>query len=159
MITVWLLLLLLVVNGAPILAHRLLKHRYAAPVDGGRLWHDGRPLLGKSKTWRGLITGTLACALVSWLLDLGALFGALFGVVALLGDLVSSFIKRRLGLIPSARATGLDQIPESLLPVLFAAMWLNLGTVAVILTPTLFTAINIIFSPQLYRLGIRSKPH
>jgi hypothetical protein len=34
------------------------------------------------------------------------------------GDLLSSFVKRRLNLPPSSRATGLDQIPESLLPAL-----------------------------------------
>lgn len=34
------------------------------------------------------------------------------------GDLVSSFVKRRIDLPPSSRASGLDQMPESLFPSL-----------------------------------------
>lgn len=159
MTILWLLLLLLLANGAPILAHRVLKRRWSMPVDGGHLWGDGRPILGRSKTWRGLITGTLSCALAAWLLGFGPIFGALFGALSLVGDLASSFTKRRLGLAPSARATGLDQIPEALLPMLFAAVWLDLGAGAVVLATGLFMAMDIIASPQLYRLGIRKKPH
>jgi hypothetical protein len=34
------------------------------------------------------------------------------------GDLFSSFLKRRLNLPPSSPALGLDQVPESLFPLL-----------------------------------------
>lgn len=155
----WLLVLLSLANGAPVLAHRLLRDRWSAPVDGGRLWRDGRPLLGRSKTWRGLVSGILSCALLAALLGYGLLFGALFGLLALLGDLLSSFTKRRLGLAPSARATGLDQIPEALLPMIMAMLWLGLSGWQVLLTTALFVVANIGFSPLLYRLGIRKHPH
>ena len=104
MTILWLFLLLALANGTPVIAHRLLRQRWNAPVDGGRLWRDGRPILGKSKTWRGLVVGITSCALLSLVTGFGALFGALFGTLALLGDLVSSFIKRRCGLAQSARA-------------------------------------------------------
>lgn len=158
--TVWvLLLLLLVANGAPILAQRLLKKRWAAPLDGGHLWRDGRRIFGKSKTWRGLVAGLISCAIVAGLLGYGVGFGILFGLVSLLGDLISSFTKRRLGLASSARASGLDQIPEALLPMLFAAVWLDFGAGIVLLVTALFTTFNMLLSPQLYRWGIRKKPH
>lgn len=154
-----LLLLLMVANGAPILAQRILKHRWNTPVDGGRLWRDGHRVLGSSKTWRGLTTGLVSCAIVAGLLGYSVLFGVLFGTLSLLGDLASSFTKRRLGLAASARASGLDQIPEALLPMIVAAIWLDFGARVVLLVTALFTAANILLSPQLYRWGIRRKPH
>ena len=42
--------------------------------------------------------------------------GALVAAMAMLGDLFSSFLKRRMGLAPSRQAIGLDQIPESCFP-------------------------------------------
>jgi hypothetical protein len=38
--------------------------------------------------------------------------------MAMLGDLFSGFVKRRLGMGPSDKALGLDYVPESLLPLL-----------------------------------------
>ena len=159
MITVWLLLLLILANGAPVVAARLLHHRFSAPIDGGLRFWDGRPLLGKSKTWRGLVAGTLACAIAAPLLGLSVTFGVVFAALALAGDLLSSFIKRRMGLQSSARASGLDQIPEALLPVAWAwwlltfPLWQGVGVVL------LFVAGNMLFSPLLFRLGIRKQPH
>ena len=48
-----LLLLLGVANSAPIAARRLLGDRWAAPLDFGLNFVDGRPLLGRGKTIRG----------------------------------------------------------------------------------------------------------
>ena len=119
--------MLVLANGAPVVAARILGERWDQPVDGNRLWSDGRPMLGKSKTWRGLVSGCLACALFSLVAGLGFLFGALFGFLGLLGDMISSFIKRRMGLQSSARALGLDQIPEAALPMILATFWLPVG--------------------------------
>ncbi|GGY74023.1 CDP-archaeol synthase [Marinobacter zhanjiangensis] len=159
MITVWLLVLLILANGLPVVAARLLHHRFDLPVDGGRRWRDGRPLLGASKTWRGLLAGLLGCALCAPLLGLSAAFGAVYGALALAGDLLSSFIKRRLGLEASARASGLDQLPESALPVAFAWLWLDLPAWQAIGVVLLFVTGNVLSSPLLYRLGIRKRPH
>lgn len=151
--------MLVLANGTPVVAARLLKRRWTAPVDGGRCWCDGRPVFGQSKTWRGLVTGALACALFSVLTGLGFLFGLVFGGLGLAGDLLSSFIKRRLGLASSARALGLDQVPEALVPMLFAFWWLPVNAGVVIAVVVLFTLANILASPLLYRLGIRRQPH
>jgi CDP-archaeol synthase len=45
---------------------------------------------------------------------------------AMAGDLLSSFVKRRFGLAPSSKATGLDQIPEALFPLLACRSALSL---------------------------------
>ncbi|WP_372999408.1 CDP-archaeol synthase [Marinobacter sp.] len=159
LITLELFVMLVLANGAPVVAAGLLKNRWSAPVDGGRLWSDGRPVFGESKTWRGVISGALACALFALATGPGFVFGLLFGLLGLAGDILSSFIKRRLGLVSSARAVGLDQIPEALLPMLLAMWWLPVSVWVVLIVVALFTLSNIFGSPLLYRLGIRRQPH
>ena len=154
-----LFVMLVLANGAPVVAAGLLNGLWSAPVDGGRSWRDGRPILGKSKTWRGVVSGALACGLFSLITGLGFVFGVVFGVLGLVGDMLSSFIKRRLALASSARAVGLDQIPEALLPMLLAMWWLPVSGWVVIGVVVLFTLSNIVASPLLYRMGIRRHPH
>lgn len=154
-----LFVMLVLANGTPVLAARLFGRRWSAPVDGGRRWRDGAPLLGKSKTWRGVVSGALACCLFAWITGMGALFGLVFGALGLVGDIISSFIKRRAGLASSARAVGLDQVPEALLPMILAWLWLGLDWFVVVAVVVLFTLVNILLSPVLYRLGIRRQPH
>ncbi len=154
-----LFVMLVLANGCPVVMARLFHQRGNWPVDGGRLWRDGRPLLGPSKTWRGLVSGILVCSVFSALVGLGGLFGGLFGLIALMGDLISSFIKRRLGLASSAPSLWLDQLPESLLPMMVAWFWLPLLLWEAVAVALLFALSNRLFSPVLYRLGIRKQPH
>ena len=113
-----LLLLIVVANGAPILLARLNVSLLNVPLDAGKKFFDGRRLLGDSKTWRGIIGAMILTAIVSAALGYGFLIGVRIAVLAMLGDLISSFIKRRFGIASSNRAPFLDQIPESLLPAL-----------------------------------------
>ena len=159
LIFIELFVMLVLANGVPVLAARLLGRRWSAPIDGGRLWRDGQPVLGPSKTWRGVVSGALACSLFAWITGIGVVFGLAFGVLGLAGDVISSFIKRRAGLASSARAVGLDQIPEALLPMILAWPWLGLSWFTVVVVVALFTLSNILLSPLLYRLGIRHQPH
>jgi CDP-2,3-bis-(O-geranylgeranyl)-sn-glycerol synthase len=157
--TLELFVMLVLANGTPVVAAALLKKHWSAPVDGGRMWSDGRPVFGNSKTWRGVVSGALACALFALVTGLGFVFGLLFGLLGLAGDMLSSFIKRRLGMVSSARAVGLDQIPEALLPMLLAMWWLPVSLWVVLVVVAFFTLSNIAVSPLLYRLGIRRQPH
>lgn len=159
MIIVWLLVLLIFANGSPVVAARLFRSRFPTPVDFGYRWRDGRPLFGASKTWRGLVAGFLACTFCAPLLGLDLAFGAIFAILALGGDLLSSFIKRRIGLEASARASGLDQLPESMIPVAYAWAVLAIPAWQATGVVLLFVAGNMLFSPLLYRLGIRKRPH
>ena len=80
-----------------------------APLDLGRMFFDGRRVLGEGKTIQGFIAGTLAGTLAGGLavlvyhspffIDPGTQFLAAFVLSfgALLGDSTGSFIKRRLG--------------------------------------------------------------
>ncbi len=92
------LLLLLTANGVPILVHLVLGERWGWRLDGGWQFIDGQPLLGASKTVVGVVGALLASTLLALFLDLGWRIGLLIGGVAMLGDLLSSFFKRRMGL-------------------------------------------------------------
>ena len=109
------LLLLMVANGAPIIAAKVFRGRAAQPVDFGIHLADHQPLFGSSKTWRGLVTALLSCAICAPLLGSDWYFGLVFASLAMTGDLASSFVKRRLGMAPSERCIGLDQLPEAAL--------------------------------------------
>ena len=85
--------------------------------------------------------------------------GALIAVYAILGDLFSSFIKRRLGLAPSSMAPLIDQVPESLLPALMLKDSFGLDTKAIMILVSAFIVADLILSKVLYRLGIRNRPY
>ncbi len=112
------LALLALANGTPVLVKDILGNRFARPIDGGGRFFDGRPFFGSSKTFRGIFLSILATSAVAPLIGLRWELGALVASVAMAGDLFSSFLKRRMNLPAGGRATGLDQVPESLFPLL-----------------------------------------
>lgn len=121
-----LLLLVLLSNAAPVLAHLTFGKRLARRIDRGRRLADGRPLLGAAKTYRGIAAALLLTAPAAELLGLGWRLGLIIALAAMAGDLLSSFVKRRLGKPVHARSALLDGIPEVLLPVLAVAVPLAL---------------------------------
>ena len=153
------LLLLFVANGAPILARLLLAGRLSTPIDLGWLLPDGQPFLGRSKSWRGVISALLLTPLAAVALGLPLMVGVQFAMFAMLGDLISSFIKRRCGIEPSGRALGLDQIPESLWPLIMLQSALGLSWLAILALVILFIILGALFSRLLYRWNIRKRPY
>lgn len=154
-----LLILLLAANGAPVLANRLLGETGNQPIDAGIQLRDGRPLLGRSKTWRGLVAALLVAPAFALLLGYDAVTGLLIGIGAMLGDLLSSFIKRRLAIPPSGMALGLDQIPEALLPLLAVRWRLHLTWEEIALITLAFLLTSLVLSRILYELNIRRRPY
>jgi CDP-2,3-bis-(O-geranylgeranyl)-sn-glycerol synthase len=154
-----LMLLLGVANGAPVVAAKVFGGRFSWPLDGGVEFIDGRPLFGKSKTVRGIVVSISMCASAAPLLGLGWKIGVAVGCAAMAGDLVSSFVKRRLDLAPSSRATGLDQIPESLFPLLACSGALSLSIVDIAIGVAIFFAGEVVLSVLLYRVHIRDRPY
>lgn len=154
-----LLLLLLIANGTPILARIVLGEHFQCPLDGGKLWLDGRPLLGHAKTIRGVLSAILMTTLVAPIFAVSWSIGLLIGSFAMLGDLLSSFLKRRLGLGPSSMALGLDQFPESFIPLLVCQPLLDLSWSTVIYLTAAFFILELLISRLLYWLGIRKNPY
>jgi len=101
--TIYLYLPAYLANAAPVLCGG------GRPLDGGRTWRDGRPLLGSHKTVRGTLSGIAVGATVG-LIQLAPLRGLLLAVGAIGGDLIVSFFKRRLGMEPGAPFPVADQL-------------------------------------------------
>lgn len=154
-----LLLLLATANTAPLMAKRLLGQRWAWPLDGGRSFLDGRPLLGPSKTWRGILAALLLCSLIAPVFGLAASAGALLALGAMAGDALSSFIKRRLGIPSSGKAYALDQIPEALLPLLLVQLLMSVPPVVVVTVTFLFLVLEPPLARISHRIGFRDQPY
>ena len=152
-------ILLAAANGAPVIATWLLGHRLSCPLDDGVEFADGKPLFGKSKTVRGVVVSILLSAAAASLLGFGWKIGVAVGSAAMAGDLLSSFVKRRLNLAPSSRATGLDQIPESLFPLLVCRGALSLSMLDIAIGVAVFFAGEVILSLLLYKVHIRDRPY
>lgn len=153
------LILLTAANGMPVLARNIFGTLAAWRIDFGIRFYDNRPLLGCSKTWRGLIIAILTTTLLAPLFELSFQTGALFGVLAMVGDLAASFTKRRLGLVESSRFRIVDVIPESLLPVFILLDELQLNILTGGICVALFFVFEVILSPILFRFHIRKKPY
>jgi CDP-2,3-bis-(O-geranylgeranyl)-sn-glycerol synthase len=153
------LLLLGIANGAPVIGKKLLGRRFAFPLDGGLEFPDGRPLFGPSKTVRGIALAIAATTLAAPVFGLSWQTGVLFGTSAMLGDLLSSFAKRRLDRPPSSQALGLDQIPESLLPLVVCRASLGLDGVEIAALVAAFVVLELLLSRLLYRLRVRDRPY
>jgi CDP-2,3-bis-(O-geranylgeranyl)-sn-glycerol synthase len=85
--------------------------------------------------------------------------GVLVGSFAMAGDLFSSFCKRRLGVPSSSRASGLDQVPESLLPLLACRDLLGLTAADIVVCVVMFVAGEVVLSRVLYAFRLRDRPY
>jgi len=111
------------------------------PIDRGRSFIDGRPILGPNKTFRGLVSGLIlgSCVglaeygffnglLVAYgffsepLIPHSSSLGLLLSAGALVGDMTGSFLKRRLGMEPGRALPIVDQISFAVLAMAFAAI-------------------------------------
>lgn len=110
-------------NMAPVMVKKI--SLFAFPVDFDKKLND-KPILGKNKTFRGLVFGVIFAIVISYFQFLlyniefyknlsffnyqnWLLFGFLIGFGALIGDLAKSFFKRRLGIEPGAKFVPFDQ--------------------------------------------------
>lgn len=152
------LVLLGIANGTPIFARKILKDRFGTPLDFGLVLPDGEPLLGGSKTFRGIVVATVCAGLAAPVLGIDWRLGAGLALLSMLGDLLSSFVKRRLHLKPHSQAFGLDQLPEALLPLLLLKTPLSLTYSDILAVMVLFVVFEIVLSRLLYHLKVRDRP-
>ena len=145
--TLQMLLLVVWANAAPVLARLVFGHRFDWPLDGARCFLDGRPLLGASKTWRGLGAAVLTTPLLASVLGLPWLVGLVAAIAAMLGDMTASFLKRRIGRQPSDNVMFLDQLPEALMTVLAVqtSIELSAGQAAIVVLG--FVLIDLVLTP------------
>ena len=101
--SIWLYLPAYFANAAP------LALGGGPPLDGGEKWLDGKPFLGGHKTLRGCIVGILFGLLIG-IFQGSYVIGFTQGLGAILGDLISSFFKRRWDFAPGEGFPLLDQL-------------------------------------------------
>lgn len=152
-----LLFLIIIANGAPVLVRLLLKDHLDLAVDLGAKFADSNRIFGSSKTWRGIIAALLATPAVAFLLGYSPETGFQIAVFAILGDLLSSFIKRRLGMESSSKAFLLDQVPESLLPALMVKHSFSLVLADILILVFVFIIIDLVMTYILYHWRILKK--
>jgi CDP-2,3-bis-(O-geranylgeranyl)-sn-glycerol synthase len=154
-----LLILLMLANGTPVIAKKMFGDRYSYPLDANLTFADGRPIFGRSKTIRGVALALLVTTAGAPIIGLAWQIGLLVGSFAMAGDLFSSFCKRRLGLPSSSRASGLDQILESLLPVLACRDLLALTAADIVVCVVVFVIGEVVLSRVLYAFRLRDRPY
>jgi len=112
-----------------------------APVDGGKMHADGRRIFGDGKTWRGLISGIICGILVGslqiWIemqIDYANFIGfgpdstgfiiiILLPVGAMVGDLLGSYVKRRMDKPRGAKLSVLDQFDFLIIAWIFVLIF------------------------------------
>lgn len=107
----------MVANAVPLICRRYV-FRNPHPIDFRRNFYDGKRLLGDNKSVEGFISGVVAGTLIglaygSYMrsqLHEWVAYGFLSGIGAMSGDLLNSFIKRRLGMKPGQSFIPFDQI-------------------------------------------------
>ncbi len=128
------------------------------PLDGGRTWRDGEPILGDHKTVRGTLSG-IAAGILTGLLQQAPLRGVLLAVGAISGDLIVSFIKRRLKLKPGALFPLADQMDFIVFAVILLSLFQPLPTwdrIIAILVATL--PIHYLTNVLAWLLKLKSNP-
>lgn len=120
------------------------------PLDFSKSFFDGKPVLGKGKTFRGTIAGiffgSLGAAIVSMMFPQLAGFlpanylyyGILLATGAILGDIAASFVKRRAGLEQGTSVFLLDQL-DFLLGGIIVGMIVFVPTAEQVLFLAIFT--------------------
>jgi len=153
------MLLIVIANGVPILAYKLLQKRFSWPVDFGISLPDGERLFGMSKTIRGVLLSLMFTAVIAKLIGLSWLLGLNVALWVMLGDLLSSFIKRRLGFSCGRQALGIDQLLESLFPLLAVADDFSLSGEQILAMVITFFVLELFVSRVLFRFNLRKHPY
>jgi hypothetical protein len=122
-----LLILFWLINFAPPFLAQVFESKWSRPADGGYLSPDGRPLFGRHKTTRGVLTGIITGGLIGPALGFPLWLSLSAWILNMLGDLFSSFLKRRLSFPSGDTVPGLDQVPEGLLPFILIAPFYSLS--------------------------------
>jgi CDP-2,3-bis-(O-geranylgeranyl)-sn-glycerol synthase len=146
-------------------------------LDMGRKLQDGKPIFGSHKTVRGFVAGLTAGILVSlaqsvvlqfdMLVDFerslpfqfNPLIGSIIALGALVGDLVHSFVKRRMGLVEGSPLPVADQLDFVIGAVFFSLLVTApppLLTVVLIIVITL--PVHILTNYVAYLLGAKKTP-
>lgn len=157
-----------VANGSPVVIYKML-HGKTTPIDLGIIMKDGRRVLGDGKSIEGFFGGITAGFITGFIINTfiilyrNPLEYFLLSIGAMMGDLMGSFIKRRLGLERGAPAPIMDQLGFIIVALLlvWAIMglprWIDVNIIMIIFVITLILHITTNFLA--YLIGMKDKPY
>lgn len=143
------------------------------PVDHAKEWR-GKRILGDHKTWRGIFFGTLSGFVVFELQRLlynNGIFtkfalinysnapiflGLLLGFSALFGDLLKSFIKRRLDIRPGQPWVPFDQLDFIVTAIIVTRPWSRITMWDALLTVGIVFFLTMVVQYAGYKLKLKS---
>ena len=157
-----------------------------SPMDGGRVWKDGRRIFGPGKTWRGFFGGIAVAAVVGIFISLagfydkefaedaivygllnisvllepsimGLFLGLLQGLGALVGDAAGSFIKRRKNIERGGPFWGIDQLGFVILAMAFVYPFYAWPLEYIAIVPVTFF-VHLSANATGYLLGLKDVP-
>lgn len=132
------------------------------PIDFGKNFFDGKPILGKNKTFQGffsgLIIGTIVGLVESAFFGYPLLFGLLLSLGALFGDLAGAFVKRRLRLAPGELLPVIDQIDFTIGAILFSLPLQILSWELILAVLIITPPIHLLTNFTAYKLGLKNNP-
>lgn len=139
---IWFILPAYFANSSPVLFGKIFRGKF--PIDFGKTWNK-KPVLGKGKTWPGFLGGILIGTLVGFLQG-RFLAGIFLSVGALVGDLIKSFAKRRMGIASGKSWLILDQLDFIIGALLFVSIVqvpsFETIIIVLVLTPVIHVAAN-----------------
>lgn len=156
-------------NAAPPLINKVpLINKWRTPLDFGMIVR-GKPLFGKNKTWRGLISGMILAGIAAWILyphlgtDTGNtlshfIIGATLGFGALLGDAIESFFKRQVGIPSGSSWIVFDQIDYVVGAILFSLPFVRFNLIDYVFVIIIYFCLHFVVSYIGYLLGFKDKP-
>ncbi|MEO5627525.1 MAG: CDP-archaeol synthase [Candidatus Saccharimonadales bacterium] len=157
-----------VANATPVVANKIpLLNKWQTPLDFG-ISLRGKRLLGKNKSWRGLLTGSVFAGVTAlllspivhysdnWLATFGV--GFVLGFGALFGDALESIIKRQHGIEAGHSWFPFDQIDYIIGGLLFVAPFSDLTWQLMALIMVAFFGLHLVFAYIAFKLGLKSKP-
>jgi CDP-2,3-bis-(O-geranylgeranyl)-sn-glycerol synthase len=145
-------------------------------IDGGKRFLDGKPIFGSHKTFRGFFAGLIIGTLIGFVelvlfeasdrfnflsvipFSPSVFLGFALSIGALVGDLMDSFIKRRLNIPPGSPLPVVDQLDFVMGALLFSFAIGELPSplvtlIVVIITPPIHLLTNFLA----YLLGVKKE--
>ncbi len=118
----------LIANGAPVIfIGKVIKS--PRPLDRGRKFIDGKPILGPNKTIEGFLIGCLSGLITGIAYTLIThnrffiLYGLIMGLGAMIGDAINSFVKRRINIRSGDPFIPMDQLSFIIMSYVFIKLF------------------------------------
>ncbi len=176
-LSIWLGLAAWIANATPVLGGG------GKPIDGGRNFRDGRRILGKGKTVRGFAVGIFFGTLtgivqflaapylrpllsqfvtitpeMDYVLSISVPVAFLLSLGALTGDVIGSFIKRRVNVKSGDPSPFLDQVGFIIMALIFAFPLMMPSPIFVMILILTTLGIHWLSNALGYLLGLKKNP-